>query len=404
VNQKRRIASHIISNFHLSRVDKDNFVISRQRLVGIAAASLEQSSMSLSNELASSREQCLATVVETFDKIHKKQADDDTQSISISSICEFHDRLLSIVSEETEAIARTNDDILRLRLLTKQDGVVVNNYDEVKQRIPVEADLYRAVILTSLYLLEKLTSPGTPNMDATKAHLQITIRQANALLKVLSSIYGQYFYLEDSEATLPTTHTKLEPMLAERRKLVDHDDDDDDSDVIMSFDKEQLEMEEDELLQMASTPTPDENRQQQNEKSNPKESLLAELLRDHGASPIQVTLNDLGILRAHNSSSEREKTTTWWAITSTSSISYENPHFKITRVLTNRPKLCTTTLTLDVGKHGHLWWERSSRIVHQLKELQDLQDELKIIWSPDDFQVVLEEARRRICFESPCLN
>jgi hypothetical protein len=403
VNQKRRIASHIISNFHLSRVDKDNFVISRQRLVGIAAASLEQSSMSLSNELASSREQCLATVVETFDKIHKKQADDDTQSISISSICEFHDRLLSIVSEETEAIARTNDDILRLRLLTKQDGVVVNNYDEVKQRIPVEADLYRAVILTSLYLLEKLTSPGTPNMDATKAHLQITIRQANALLKVLSSIYGQYFYLEDSEATLPTTHTKLEPMLAERRKLVDHDDDDD-SDVIMSFDKEQLEMEEDELLQMASTPTPDENRQQQNEKSNPKESLLAELLRDHGASPIQVTLNDLGILRAHNSSSEREKTTTWWAITSTSSISYENPHFKITRVLTNRPKLCTTTLTLDVGKHGHLWWERSSRIVHQLKELQDLQDELKIIWSPDDFQVVLEEARRRICFESPCLN
>jgi ligand-binding sensor domain-containing protein len=155
-------------------------------------------------------------------------------------------------------------------------------------------------------------------------------------------------------------------------------------------------MEEDELLQMANTPTPYENRQQQNEKSNPKESLLAELLRDHGASPIQVTLNDLGILRAHNPSNEREKTTTWWAITSTSSISYEKPHFKITCVLTNRPKLCTTTLTLDVGNHGDLWWGKSSRIVHRLKELQDLQDELKIIWSPDDFQVVLEEARRRI--------
>jgi hypothetical protein len=167
---------------------------------------------------------------------------------------------------------------------------------------------------------------------------------------------------------------------------------------VISFDREQLQMEEVDLLQMASTPTPLEY--------DPKNGagsidLVARLPLGEAGSSVQAVLDERGVLRTRHTT---EYPNAWWALTATSTISYESPRFTITSVWTNQPNLCTTSLTLDVGRDGHLWWEQTSRIVHQLKEAQEFKDQLQILWPRDVCQAALAKARQEVCFESTTLN
>jgi hypothetical protein len=122
---------------------------------------------------------------------------------------------------------------------------------------------------------------------------------------------------------------------------------------------------------------------------------------DSSSVVVQVTLADRGVLRTRQSSKYESA---WWVITSTSDISYLSPIFKITSVVTNQPQFATTTLSLDVGRDGHIWWEKTSKIVQQLKEAHGLQEEIKTVWPQEEFLAVLAKNRQEVCVERTMLN
>jgi hypothetical protein len=188
------------------------------------------------------REQCLSNVVEALQNLNN----DEDAPCSVASICKWHDSLLSTLEDNpfTNSSSTIDGEIMRLRLTTatRED----DSFQKVKQRLPIEADLYRAMIVTSLYLLDKLPPSSADTSSTTKAQLQTTIRKSNALLKVLSNMYTQYFRSSEEEedgVTLLTHYPILEKRIAEKKSIFDYNG----SSNVMSFDKKQLVMEEDEL-------------------------------------------------------------------------------------------------------------------------------------------------------------
>ena len=326
------------------------------------------------------RRECLCSVMEELEQISNR----DEEFVSVSSLCKLHDRLISSLAEYD--MTKPDAEILRLRL-TKEEGFFIR----AKERVPVEADLFRAVKATSLLLLDKLPSNTA---ESIKTQLQTTIIRSNAILKVLSEIYEQVSdrLSEGIEDNLPTKYPLLGRLISEKKSSFECEEN-----ATISLDRSQLQMEEEMLVQMASTPIPSEFDQHQS--INPTSSLVARM--SIGQDKVQIELDEQGILRTRFASKHES---VWWALTPESSVSYQSPVFTITSVTTNQPHFSIVTLSLEVGRDGHLWWEKASKIVQKLKASRDVYDDIKKVFPLEEYCILLEKARHEVCLETTLLN
>ena len=345
-------------------------------------------------------ERCILQVSQAFTDIENQH--ENLQIKNIKSICLLHDSVIRTLSSKVDdSIARNHRYMMRLRLIDKLDEAI-----HIRKHIAFEADLYRAVALTSLYLLEKLPLAAHTS-ETVKTNLQTSYNKSQVLLNILQRIYVQCIPLNErnEEEEIPTTQPflglsleKLQPVAIEENKGS-----------IISFDREKLQMEEDELLKMANTPTPYENRLQNSQRDqNYNTYLIARLLlgeakKDETVRPsLSVTFNDEnGILRARDASNE-EYRDSWWILTSESTISFESPFFTITSVLQN--DFSTTSLSLNVGRDGDIWWEKVSQAITKLNESRDLQERIQRLWSDEECQIVKNAARNQVSSNASTLN
>jgi hypothetical protein len=350
--------------------------------------------------LSSQKEECLSQIARSFQELSMQT--EEVQHSSIPFLCKVHDEILQILSQDADATAkRIHTYILRLRLLeTKEEATHIQQY------ITLEADLYRAVSLTSLYLMEQMPlAMNQPLSPAVEENLQSSFQRSQILLEILETIYSQ---CNQEGELLSTNHSILDEWLHKLKPRRINEEN------LISFDRERLQMEEDELLQMAATPTPQEKYPTANRIATNHEDdsgLTARLWLDPAAasdssSRTSITLfwNGQGVLRSRDAIAEHS----WWLVTCESSISYQAPNLIITSVITNntsKPEFSTIpSLTLDVGTDGALWWERVSKMVHKLQEIKELQDELNALWTSEEIEANLKKAQIQVSMDSTALN
>lgn len=358
---------------------------------------MTSSSPSDKNDWISKKQTCLLEILKGFETLHEKE---NSHWNCVTTLCQWYDRLLSVLNDDGDDNKRRGDGYLLCRRMStsrendNDDGVL---HAQTLQFLQIEADLYRALIIICLCLLEKLPAGNTTNsamMDTTKTQLQTTIRQSNALIKILKNLHAKNY--DDDHSPLATKYPILNTLMAQKKFSYEYEEE---SNAIL-LDKDQLEMEEDELLRMASTPVPNEQPQHHasmETNNHPMETqsssscLVARMSmeqEDTSTTTVQVTLDDRGVLRTRQSAKHEGA---WWVITTASTISYESPIFTITSVVTNFPKFSSTTLTLDVGRDAPIWWETIAKLTHSLKETKELQEELKELWPQEEFQAVLHK-------------
>jgi hypothetical protein len=352
------------------------------------------------------KEECVSKVVESFHLISVQNQ--DLQLQNLTAISRLHDNVIGTLSNYAAdaSTSRIQNYILRLRLhQTDEDAAHIQRF------IPLEADLYRSVSLTSLYLLHTIPLIS-PIPDEVRKSLEGTLKKTQLLLKILEKVTVQCYENEEGGDTLlPTNHPFLDEWILKFRPK------EEDTGVEISLDREGLQMEEDELLQMATTPTPYENnplfaRKDQISFADPIARLLlvdntatdSSAISTHAS--IAISLNTKGVFRPRDTSSFDLKHS-WWLITCDSTVLYESPILTIYSVLTNHytssQKISCKAIKVNVGKDGTLWWEKISRIVQELKQIKELQDEVRTLWPDPEFKSQLKLSRAQTCLDSTAL-
>jgi hypothetical protein len=331
----------------------------------------------------SAKDKVVASVVQTISiacsPIPEKST--DAGADTTLSICRLYDELLRIASDSPRPL---EVGILGLRLLTETKTI-----QEVAHVIGTEADFYRTAILISLFL--QLNLPE--NMTSARDHAEITLQRASFLLGVLESIYSNFLGRDENPSPiLPTSYPDLENTINQLKEDIGSSESN-----ILSFDREQLEADESELLRMANTPTPTEKQTDYQCIPHAHTPLVARLKTTESGS-FAVELDELGIIRRcqYGAAATLNR---WWALTSKSSVTMQSPKVTIACVTTNSPELETTSVTLDVGRDGYIWWERVTKIVNQLKDVKELQDQAATHWSQEDYQEARSRAHNDMCRE-----
>lgn len=350
--------------------------------------------------LCSRKQELISRIVESF-KVLAFQDTEDTQHSATPFVCKLHDEILQLLSKDVgETDKRFSAYILRLRLLTMADEAA-----QIHEYVTLEADLYRAASLTSLYLMKHIpTATNQPLSPGVEEALRSSFQRSQILLQTVGRIQSQCCS-QDGAVQSPTKHPILDGWICKLNPpRKDYN--------LVSFDREALKTEEDELLQMATTPIPQENKSSIYHKLLTNHigssGLTARLWLDENAAacdsssttPIYVFWNDRGVLRSKDA--ERA----WWLVTCDSSISFHTPNLHITAVITNTPKFSTIpSLTLEIGKdEGALWWEELSKMVLKLQEVKELQDELTSLWTCAEIERNLTVARTSVAAEPTVLN
>ena len=76
--------------------------------------------------------------------------------------------------------------------------------------------------------------------------------------------------------------------------------------------------------------------------------------------------------------------------------------FTITSLINN--DFSKTSVTLTVGRDGAVWWEKVSKVITQLQEFKDLQEELQTLWTTEEFQAAVKLARKEVSRDATVLN
>ncbi|KAL3945038.1 MAG: hypothetical protein SGBAC_000895 [Bacillariaceae sp.] len=242
--------------------------------------SLLTSSLIVSEE----KKACLSNAVEVFQEL----SEDSQDYQQVSTILQLHDRLSHLLptvnddgNDDNEA-NKLNESIskyfsqLRLQTQDHDKSQVEKETSSIQQQLLIylamEADLYRTMALTSIYVMEMLPMATNRPLDVSvEQGLKSCHRRAQLLVKTLDHQVLAHLVLLDSNLPgksaessnlleLYTTEysEQLEGWLLECGDPFEGDDNNNNNNMIISFEKEQLQLEEDELLHMASTPTPNE--------------------------------------------------------------------------------------------------------------------------------------------------
>eukprot|EP00980_Cylindrotheca_fusiformis_P018794 scaffold6265_cov193-Cylindrotheca_fusiformis.AAC.14 len=382
----------------------------------------------MSNGLALSnrKQECISQIAGHFQELEdEEESSNDKSPVVVLLLCKLHDELLQIVSQDDPEWKDVTTDMLRLRLLENKEQVA----DHIQTYIIQEADLYRAVSLTSLYLMEYmplvLNQPLVPEVENS---LQSSFEKSQCLFQILETIQRQLPNNDDS--TVPTEHSILDEWLyrliqSERRNDVQTNK----NNRIISFDREKLQMEEDELLQMAATPVPPQ--QQPNTTTTTTSTIYGSIVTNRTDSStarlwLTATSNDpkqqqkqvtvvwnkeQGMFRTKNNDDDDVGAKdAWWLVTCESSISYKAPNLVISAVITNTPSYSIIpSLTLDIGTtpmttDASVWWEQISKVVVKLQERKELQDQLGSLWTSDQVEARVKEAQIEVSAKAIDLN
>ncbi len=312
-----------------------------------------------------------------------EETPDDNYSSSISTSAP---RLLDLCRLHDEVITTCQDAESRINILGKLCQFRVSPLQEVMlkaEEISSEADLYRALLGLSLYLILNIPITNSSASCFQEDELKRTIRQSVLLLKILAKIKS--IATGTMEDSAPTRFPVFQEWIDQLQEAWT-----DQTSNVISFDRQELAMEEDQLILMASTPTPWELNQQTSIIEETKELLVARMpvtvLGKIETATVQVRMDHRGLIRLM----DQEDSTWWAALTASSTTHYKSPTFTIKMVVTQtktslgtNPVMSLGTLPLQVGRDGHQWWEVTSAIIEQLKELQQLQDEVASVCTKD---------------------
>ncbi|CAJ1915293.1 unnamed protein product [Cylindrotheca closterium] len=414
---------------------------------------------------------CLSNAVEVFQELFSEPFSSSQDYPQISTLLELHDRLSHLLllvhhngDDDNDNNNNNNDKIpqsiaryfSQLRLQRHDDNTNNKSQQDIKKKqqlfeyLAVEADLYRAMALTSIYLMEMIpTATNRPLDVSVEQGLKSCYQRAQFLVKMMD-----HRVVQSVDVVLVTPNQEINSTSSSSSLLLDHyttdyseqlerwllecdsleENDDNNNNSIMMFDKEQLQLEEDELMQMAATPTPNETEDDSailpsatttytSDRNSPTD-LSARLIQydDTSSTPENddstdknknntsqystlVVLNDRGGVFQ---SQHPQEQAWWWALTSDSTIQCDhhannddNNHdqmmITISSVVSNRPKLGQhlpfIQLHAKKPQDVSLWWSRISKIVQSLQETKDLQHELESLWPAKEVQTKLEESR-----------
>lgn len=334
---------------------------------------------------------------ETHDK---NDMNDDDFSFSLktnlSELCQIHDALIEDRSFTSQS--RVSIDIARFRLCTLY---AEHSMGLDPEKVAGEADVYRAIIGISMYLVQTIQSTKTSEMNSTMKHLDCTIQQSTLLLKILSFISS--FSSDESTAALPSKYPILQIWIDEMARRTTNSWGNDEDTNMISFDPQELALEEAQLLRMANTPMPSEsgrnaanhpnNGSMQKEASTSlalvarmSSNYLSAVTSDQSPS-IQISMDHNGMLRLTG----KQRNDWWAAMTPSSTVCYVSPTFTITSAVVHTEKnsnrgLSLSTIVLEVGNGGRQWWEVASSIIEQLKDLESLRGEVEKLWPQDQVE------------------
>jgi hypothetical protein len=360
------------------------------------------------------QEQC----IQHIHKLFETSRWDDEESMSCASLCGAHDKLLEVLQLGDESTTLVDGEIVRLRVL--KEGCT--DIEQVKRRILLQADLLRAVMLVSYKLLSKVGAlPMTSNEGdkSTDDHLKVMIRQVKVLLQVLSNKYSETLSSNAADReNLPSNFPLFEELLKQQGQI---SDDVDDSNI--AFDKDQLEQEEDELLRIAYTPTPHEGRHapavganrtaiMDVENAFPSTTTLLHapmVSEDRNLTTLSVELDQRGFLRIRkslNSTIDAPRSgDSIWLLTAETTIFYNTPMLRLSNVVNYcKSSFTDCKISLNVGRQGHVWWERISVIVQRLKVASELQEQLQSAWTTEVLQEQRSVSKGLVAYPSTLLH
>jgi hypothetical protein len=344
-------------------------------------------------------------------EIHEEDASPSSLKTSVSELCQIHDELVEdLQREERSATSQTGFpvDIVRFRIYSLYSEQSMGLDPE---QVAAKADMYRAALGISMYLLQTITGTTFSGMDSIKEHLQHTIRQCTLLLKILVTVYSLSCGKSPDLTALPSHSPILERWIDEMEQQTSSWGEETSN--MISFDRQQLAQEEDQLLLMANTPTPLESGNSnhlnydsiQEDTNIPSTGLVARmsskyLKREAIDQPtsVQIRMDHRGLIRLRDMAENH-----WWAaLTPSSSTNYKSPTFTITSVAipiedsSAKNRFSLSTITLEVGRDGRQWWEATSTVIQQLKDLQSLQEEVEILWPYDQVEIQTSAASNAI--------
>ena len=322
-------------------------------------------------------------VAEIAERFFEGKTQDDP--VPLPELCRLLDSLTAEIVQDDGDGGLPQKDITTIRVLSSTE----NGEGLGPASFALETDRYRAILGLSLHLMLRM-SKSEPKLAPTIAYLRRTIRRSKLILKILSAVYSISFF-PSADVSLPSNLTVL-PEWVEHQKqnLVEQEIEwDDQSSNSISLDREDLATEEDQLLHMAATPIPAESNWDRGELALDSQVLVARMSssylygQNHQQSSVQIMMDCRGIIRLRDSSSNLD----WWAaLTAASATYYKSPNFTITSVLisgdksTSRNDLALSTISLQVGRDGHKWWEATSVLIEKLKELQVFLDAISANW------------------------
>jgi hypothetical protein len=329
-------------------------------------------------------EECSSTVDPTLNFV-----------LSTEQLSYFYDSLLEVFAIEDDRTRRIDRDILRVRI----EGST--NLEESQKRLILQADLLRAALLCSKVLLKRLRHGSSKLIEC----LLQTVQRADLLLEVISTRYSMYFVQHDASPNyshLPSNFPILrQPTDISINQYVQQTDMNE-NEISITFDSESLASEEAKLLDMAYTPTPYEKRGKRKRNTNDDsfsekdkrktEKVLSRIMHfeDHHSTPVQVELDDRGII----STKEIGGTETRWLLTADSTIVFKAPMMRVKNVLKlSINGMSVEMISLHVGSDDPQWLGTCSKITNQLRavvhsELEALATEWTV------------EAMKEKCFQS----
>jgi hypothetical protein len=337
-----------------------------------------------------------SSALERVAQLVEREEDLDTRSLS--EIYQLHDELLLL--QETEN--RRKEQLMSVRAINNS---LVQYQVSPKalsgEDVALEADLYRAVIFLSVHLLSRL--PPTTMSDSVREILGLTVQQAMLLLQILSRLI---LLCNGTTTEVRSNH----PALAEWIQRRDEDLTDESSNLIVSLDAQALAMEEDELLRMANTPIPAVTGQRAFD-GDYNEIFVARVDACHAVGSVESAMVAVhldpqrGVFRLVNDASSMDG---WWAaLTGSSETQYLSPFLVITNVIIHKAissRLIVDTLEVQVGQDDcPRWWEATSAVIQQLKELQTLHKQASSLWGVEAVEIQEVVAQRESIKENVAL-
>ena len=337
----------------------------------------------------------------------KQQIQVDMEAIvSNDHLCGIHESLMKAIAMQDDRTRKIDCDVLRFRIDgVHRDAMATSSGDEVLQRLIIQGDLLRAIILCSKALLGRVEAVPSQKLEE-RSELVHTIQRAEVLLKILETRYADLFLRGTAQVVLeslqlPTNFPSLQASIGVSESI--------------TFDPQALAEEEEDLLAMAYTPTPDEQRgkrkrdsiKEQNASGRDKiqkPSFMRSKVHfeDDHSSPLDVEMDERGVIKVCGPKVlEPNALQQKWIITADSTIFFNRPMLRINNVLKlSENGMSIEMISLNVGADGDTWSEACLGIIERIKDSMSTENEVAAAWTPEVLEEALTNARKLIMLNS----